>query len=101
MATPIYKAFYVRTTEAWYQLPPEEQAVLLKKVDEARTEVGGKTIILCDSGWSSEEWTTFGVEVYPDIEAVQRHSELLAEINWYRYIESRTLLGVTTPFSVV
>ncbi len=94
MATPIYKAFLVRLTDAWYQLSEEERDVLVKKIDEAREQVGGKTVMLCDSGWSSEKWPTFGVEVYPSIEAVQKHAAMLTDLCWYRYIESFSVLGV-------
>jgi hypothetical protein len=93
MAKPIYKVFLVRFTEAWYQLSAEEQASLLQKVGATLDQVGGKSVALCDSSWSSEQWLGFGVEVYPDIEAVQQHSQLLNQLNWFRYIESTTALG--------
>jgi hypothetical protein len=35
----------------------------------------------------------FGVEEFPDIEAVQKHAELLNEIDQYRYIEGISVLG--------
>jgi hypothetical protein len=96
MAQPVYKVFLVRRTEAAYQLSPEEQASLLQKVGEALDQVGGKRVVLCDSNWSSEEWPGFGVEVFPNIEAVQKHAQLLNQLNWYRYIESITVLGTET-----
>jgi len=93
MATPISKLFMGRPTEAWHQLSKDEQAALLGKVTAALEQVGGKGVVLCDSSWSSEEWPVFGVEEFPNIEAVQQHAALLREFNWYRYLESRTLLG--------
>ena len=30
---------------------------------------------------------------FPDIEAVQKHTQLLNELNWFRYVESMTVLG--------
>jgi hypothetical protein len=93
MANPIQKVWLSRNTEAWYQLSQEEQNNLLQKVVDALAQVGGKTITICDGSWSSEEWQAFGVEEYPDIEAVQKHTALLNELNWFRYIESITVLG--------
>jgi hypothetical protein len=93
MAKPIYKLFLVKDTEAWYKLSPEEQTELLDKVNGALDKVGGKRIVLCDSSWCSEQWPFFGVEEFPDIEAAQKHSELLNELNWFRYINSMTVLG--------
>ena len=63
------------------------------KVGEALTKVGGRRPVLCNSSWASEEWTAFGVEEFPTIEALQEHTKLLTELNWYRYIVSVTLLG--------
>ena len=93
MAQPIYKLFLVKSSEAWHQLSQEEQDSLMAKVNEALEKVGGKRIVLCNSSWSSEQWPFFGVEEFPDIEAVQKHSELLDELNWLRYIETITVLG--------
>ena len=93
MSKPVYKLFLGNSTEAWHQLPQEEQEARLAKVDEALSQVGGKRIVMCNSGWSSEQWPFFGVEEFPDIEALQRHSHLLNELNWGRYVDSMTLLG--------
>ena len=92
----IYKTFRVSLREAWYQLSKDEQKSLFAKVNEASAKVGGKNIILCDSSWSSEEWEFFGVDVFPNMEAVQKHSELLMALEWFRYVKSSTLLGTTT-----
>ncbi len=97
MAEPIYKLFMFKPTEAWYQLSKEEQASKQAEQQEALEKVGGKTIIACNSIWSSEPWLVFGVNEYPDIEAVQKHAELCWEIQHFRYTEAKTLLGVAWP----
>ncbi len=93
MTGPIYKLWQAKFTEAWYQLSQEEQRQRVAQVEEALTQVGGKRVLLCNSAWANEQWSAFGVEEFPDIEAVQKHSQLLDELNWYRYIESITTLG--------
>jgi hypothetical protein len=93
MAGPVYKMFYLRLKEAWFQLSKEEQGQLLGKLGEALKKVGGKSVIMCDSGWASEKWWVWGVEEFPSIEAIQEHARLLAELNWMRYCDSETLLG--------
>jgi len=90
----IYKLWMSKPTEAWYQLSEEERSGLLAKVQEALEKVGGKTIVMCTPAWSTEEWLLFGVEEFPDIEAVQKHTELLFELNQFRYIESMSMLGI-------
>ena len=99
MAKPIYKVFLAKPTEAWYQLSQEEQNSLMTKVTEALEKAGGTPVVMCDSSWSSERWHFFGVEIYPDIEAVQEATELQNEFNWLRYVESMAVLGTESPTS--
>ena len=97
MAQPIYRLFMGKMTEAWYQLSKEEQDSLWAKVAQALEKVGGKPVVGCDCRWASEQWMGFGVEVFPDIEAVQKLASLHDELNWYRYVESITVLGTEIP----
>ncbi len=93
MAQPVYKLWLSRPSEAWYQLSEDEQQQLIAKVNEAREQVGGKLVVFCNSQWASEQWFGWGVEQFPDLEAVQKFTERLNEFNWSRYGESWTILG--------
>ncbi len=93
MAQPIYLVFLFKPTEAWHQLSKEEQDSLVAKVDQALEQVGGKRVVMCDSRWASEQWIGWGVEVFPDIEAVQKYARLEEELNWFRYMEGMDVLG--------
>ena len=93
MAQPIYKLFQFRNTEAYYELSQDERNELLGKLDAALQKVGGKRIVICNCSWSSEEWPVFGVEQFPDIEAVQQYAQALAELNLPRYVVSTSILG--------
>ena len=99
MAQAIHHLYLVKPTEAWHQLTREEQDNLFAKAAEALAQVGGKALVLCNSRWASEQWPFWEVEQYPNIEAVQKHEELLGAFNWYRYMESMTLLGTEVPSS--
>ena len=99
MAKPIYKFFLGKPTEAWYKLSPEEQDALMAKGQEALEKAGGESIVTCDTRWSSEQWLGCGVEKFPDIEAVQKLSELHNELDWLRYIDSVTVLGTEWELS--
>jgi hypothetical protein len=93
MAEPIYKIFMGRFLEAWYQLSEEEQNSLIAKLDGALEKVGAKRPILCDTNWSSDQWSVGGIEEFPSIEAVQKYTAALQELNWFRYCESINVLG--------
>ena len=93
MAGPIYKMFYSRMKEPWFQLSPTDQQTLFTKVNAAMKSVGGTSTLLCDSSWASEKWVTWGVEEFPSLEAVQEYARCLVELEWFRYCEAETLLG--------
>jgi hypothetical protein len=99
MSQPIYKMFMFRNTEAYYQASEEERNEILGKLDAAFQKVGGKRLVWCNSYWSSDQWQVFGVEVFPNIEAVQQYSQAMNELNLSRYVESMSLLGTEFPTS--
>jgi hypothetical protein len=93
MAGPIYKLWMANVTEAWHQLSAEEQADLLAKITDCLTQVGGKGIVGCESAWAAEQVEFWGVEEFPDIEAVQKLAQLHDKLNWHRYMAGTTILG--------
>jgi len=97
MAQPIYKIWFVKYKEPWYKLTTEEQNKLFAQIQGSLKEVGAEGIIVCNAVWSSEEWLGWGVEKYPNIEAVQKHAEYLFGMNWFQYVESKTYLGTEMP----
>jgi hypothetical protein len=99
MAGSIYKLWMARRTEAWYQLSDEAQQSLLEKVSASSHRVGCRIVIICDSAWSSEQALSFGVEEFPSVEAIQEHTQDLIDLDWFRYVESTSILGTKSDFS--
>jgi hypothetical protein len=97
MGKPIYKVWLGKYKVAWYELSPEEKQKHSEKLLQALAEAGGEEVITCMSVWSSENYLGWGVEKFPDIEAAQKHAELLMELNHYKYIESTSYLGTEFP----
>jgi hypothetical protein len=97
MAGPIYKQFLARWTEAWYQLSPDEQRAFEAKLGAALEQAGGKGVVYCDASWSGDQWAFFGIEEFPNLEAVQKHTQALQALNWFRYCDSRSVLGTKWP----
>jgi hypothetical protein len=93
MAKPVYQLFTARFTEAWYQLSKDEQDQVLAKQAESSEKASSNNIIFAESVWSNEEWQFFGVNEYPNLEALQEHTARLIEIGWFRYIDSKVILG--------
>lgn len=97
MAQSIYKFFTFKPTEAWYQLSEDAKKKHKTELEEVLKKVGGKEIILCFSGWNSEQILGWGVEQFPNIDAVQKHHALLVGVNWFRYFDSNSYLGTEMP----
>lgn len=93
MAAPIYKTFLNRYTAAYYALSEEEKEKLTSGIDEILEQLGIKMVILCESGWDSEEWDFWGVTEYPSIETVQELRKWQDERQWFKYIEAKAVLG--------
>lgn len=98
MAQPIFKVWFMRYKEPWYKLSAEEQNKLMAQNAESLKQLGCELIIGCQGVWASEEWLAWGVEKYPNVEALQQHTLNLFNINWFEYIESKTSLGVEMSF---
>ncbi len=97
MSEPVYKVWFMKYKEPWYRLTGEEQNRLMAKNAESLQQVGGEVIMTRVSVWAAEEWLAWGVEKYPNLEAVQQHANNLFNMNWFLYIESSTSLGVEMP----
>ena len=94
MTQKIYKMCWVkRFRDPWYQLSKEEQVNLMAKVQGVLEEAGGKRVVICDANWTNDQLLGFAVEEFPDLEAVQRHTQLLIDLNWLRYIDAESALG--------
>ena len=94
MSGPIYNLFFLKPKSSWFHLSKEQQDKLLAKVNACLDKVGGKSVLLCTCDWANEQWAYFGVEEFPDMDAVRKHAELLRELHWpYEFIDSFSTLG--------
>ncbi len=93
MAGEIYKVWWIRPTEAYYALSPEERLAVGERARAALQQAGGEYVLICNSSWCSETWPSWGVERFPSMEAVQHHARLLEDVDALRYFTSMTLLG--------
>ena len=97
MSQKVYKHYQMKAKAAWYELSDDERRQLLARIEEALEQVGGRSILVCFSAWNNEQVEYWGVEEFPDLDAVLSLAQIHEEINWYRYVESKTLLGTALP----
>jgi hypothetical protein len=96
MSGLVYKQYKSHTfTDVWGKLSQKEQEALLAKLDDALRQAGGKRIIVidCDAAYGLKEWQTFGIEVFLDEEAMQRHTQLLDDLDWSSMVETECVIG--------
>jgi hypothetical protein len=90
---PIYKLWLMNYQQAWYNLDEAKQQDLGGKISNCLAQNGAKSLLTAVSLWADEKWAAFGIEEFPDIEAVMKHSQALNELQWCRYIKCRSSLG--------
>jgi hypothetical protein len=93
MAKSVYFLYLAKTRPSWFQLPEKEQAAMVAKLRQSVADVGGKSLISPDCSWSSGRWDLFGVEEYPNIEALQKHIADQRQIGFTQHVEEQDFLG--------
>lgn len=83
----------------WLQLPESERNALWEQVSAAFEEAGAERTMSCDSSWSSEEYPGFFIEVFPDIEALQKYTARLNELNFFQYFDVLSVVGTPSQMS--
>ena len=96
MATPVIKLCLIRGyKEAYYQLSEDEQKKLWDGVFEGIQKTGAKMIgPYYDCRWSNDEYMMFFLMEYPDAEAAVAEIANAEKVGLFRYMESKTILGV-------
>ncbi len=92
--TQIYKLVVSKGQQyRWNQLPEDQRKSLWEKVSQAFEDAGGKRTMFADSSWSSEEYPAFFIEIFPDIEALQKYTAVLNSLNFLQYFDVITVVG--------
>jgi hypothetical protein len=101
---PIYKLWINKTNPAgekrFSELSQGELAAATEKHNAIYQENGGMVIIQCNSYWCNEAYPSFGISVYPSIEANMKVMEGLDALGWRQAVDCFTLLGIPVPAGV-
>jgi hypothetical protein len=100
---PIYKLWIIRSNPAgerrMSEFSQEEGAAIGEKVEALQKENGVFDLINCKSDWCNEAYTSFGISVYPSIEANMKVMQGLEALGWRQFLDPFTLLGIPEPIS--
>ena len=97
---PIIRLYFAKMKKAFIDLPEEEKVAFMRKDRANLDELGMKALIMVDCRWSNEEWDYIGVEEWPTMEAIKKREQFEnAELEVFKYAESKTYLGTPESFS--
>ena len=97
---PIIRVLFAKIKEAFYELSEEEKKEFMLKDRKNLDELGCNVIMMIDCRWSNEQWNYLGIEEWPTIEALEKRGAFEnEELEKFRYIESKTILGTRESFA--
>lgn len=94
MDTPLYKLYLFRRTAQYYELGQAGWAQLSAEILTQQRALGIRDLFNAEMAWSNEHYEFFGVEFYPNIEAVQNYSRSLQKLGYFRYVTGDSYLGL-------
>ncbi|MBE0695495.1 MAG: hypothetical protein IH586_01085 [Anaerolineaceae bacterium] len=89
----VYRVYLSRLTDYGHGLSPDQLNGMWAQGREALNRVHGRMLIGGYMRFNNEEWESFGVERFPNQEAVLAYSQFLSVSGWYRVSLARSFLG--------
>lgn len=96
MDTPVFKLWLAKPRLEAFLLPQERFNEFGQKHAQAQKDLGVRNLI-SGTVWSDERYTGFGVEWFPNWQAVREYHRCLDELHWFQYLQSEIFLGVEVP----
>src|SRR5690349_6393093 len=97
----IYKLVLAKgASPRWRELPGAVRDTLWEKQAKHFQEAGGERIWQAESGWSSEEYPRFFIEVFPNVESLQKYTIQIGALHFPEYFDVLTVVGTEMPSEV-
>jgi hypothetical protein len=91
---PIIKMYLGRHTPDWDALTAEEQDMLSMEAHAALDMCGGRWTLDCSVIQPEDGWQWFGIEIFPNQQALVQYHDALAALGWYRYVVELNVFGI-------
>ncbi len=92
MDIPVYKLYIGKMHLDAMLMPVEKQREMLARGAQYLADVGATNLLMADI-FSDEKYQFFGVEAFPNLQAVIEHQRCLREMNWLQYMDVEVYLG--------
>lgn len=94
MDTPLYKLYLFRRNAKFYETPAPVYRAIRDQMDARQRELGIRDLFNAEMAWSNEKFEYFGVEFYPNEQALRAYTLCLMETGFYQFIDSESYLGI-------
>jgi len=96
----VIRLYFAKMKDTFSDLSDENKMAFMRKDRENLDKLGMKAVTMIDCSWSNEEWDYIGVEQWPSMEAIEKR-EIFEneELEVFKYVESKTLLGTPESFT--
>ena len=91
--SPVYRAYLTQETSYARQMEPDDLKMKYSLAGEAFKSAGGVPVLSAYARWNNEGYEYFGIERYPNLEALIGYTQFLSSNDWYAIMESRSYLG--------
>jgi hypothetical protein len=95
---PVYELWVIKNNplalQNYSQLSKDQVDALWARHNQGLERFQSFNWLFCESNWCNDQHPNFGVNVYPGIEAEQFHKSELAQMQWGKYFDAFSLLGV-------
>lgn len=89
----VFRVYLAREAPTAHLIPEDTRAEIFERVQEAAQSAGALPLLAGYMRWNYEGYEYFGVERFPNMEALITFSQFLTEIGWYRMTDSVSYLG--------
>ena len=94
---PIYSLWYIKNDPqailARNSLSKEANEQLWKMAQKSMDENQVCMMLICGSYWSNDAYPAFGLEAYPNLEALQKYKADLEKLDWPLYYPGYSIMG--------
>lgn len=94
MDTPLYKLYIYKRTPQFFLTPAADVRAIRARMAERQAALGIRDLFNAEMAWSNEKYEYFGVEFYPNLEAVQNYTRCMMECGYYQFVQGESYLGI-------
>jgi hypothetical protein len=94
ISNPVYKLWIIKHNPAGVDDTDDLWKIMMEKHNALYQECNSQVILACDSNWCNENYPSFGLSAYPDVDSNRKIQAGLDKLGWRKRMECITYLGM-------